>query len=327
MDTNLIRNFSIENAKRILLDKKYPYYPDEIDKDLIDRHIDIIASALGFKTNVYANCDLYEPNGNVNKLSIENLNPRYKKWINKTILELNEKSPIYENDFCDILKYMLKNQIRTKCTIITQAAFVIDKKSYFLDVYIPELKIAYEIDGSSHKERNEYDEEKDKRFRYIGINIIRISAKDVYRKDDIQRIISTSILQTTINIHVMNNEFINQAYNNKYEREFTFNQKVILYFLNKLEKVKDDSNVYVATNLTYLIGIISNEYGTKNVKFIERYITIKERKNLTVNCGFSKTKITENDVDDKNVEVINVMTKDCPDFVPSREDKELIDQY
>lgn len=63
--------------------------------------------------------------------------------------------------------------------IYEQPFFRINGRCYFLDFYIPELKLAIEIDGKCHKERADEDRLRDKDFSDIGIRTIRIFAKYV----------------------------------------------------------------------------------------------------------------------------------------------------
>jgi very-short-patch-repair endonuclease len=56
-------------------------------------------------------------------------------------------------------------------------------KTYFVDFYFPELKIAIELDGTQHKSTKKYDQERD---QYISeqyhVKIVRISHKDYINK-------------------------------------------------------------------------------------------------------------------------------------------------
>ncbi len=56
-----------------------------------------------------------------------------------------------------------------------------DKKAYILDFYLPDLKIAIEIDGTSHKGKRaqEYDAIRDSLCAKKGIKVIRFSNDEV----------------------------------------------------------------------------------------------------------------------------------------------------
>ncbi|MFH1392493.1 MAG: DUF559 domain-containing protein [bacterium] len=53
---------------------------------------------------------------------------------------------------------------------------------YVLDFYCPKLKLAIEIDDSSHLERQEYDQERQEYIGILGIKFLRFTNKDVYDK-------------------------------------------------------------------------------------------------------------------------------------------------
>ena len=77
-----------------------------------------------------------------------------------------------------------------------QVYFRIHGRSYFLDFYIPEKKLAIEIDGAYHKTRRETDKRRDMDFNKIGIRTIRISASSVLAGDfqkELESAFSTSV--------------------------------------------------------------------------------------------------------------------------------------
>jgi len=60
--------------------------------------------------------------------------------------------------------------------------------NYIVDFFIPELGLVIEIDGSSHDEKIEYDEERDNFMESLNLQIIRILDIDV--KKNIQSVYS-----------------------------------------------------------------------------------------------------------------------------------------
>lgn len=60
-----------------------------------------------------------------------------------------------------------------------QVFFMINGRSYFLDYFIPHLKLAIEIDGGYHKTRTDGDRLRDMDFSELGIRTIRIKASSV----------------------------------------------------------------------------------------------------------------------------------------------------
>lgn len=52
--------------------------------------------------------------------------------------------------------------------------------SFILDFYCSELLLAIEIDGSSHNDKQDYDNQRDERMRHHGIKTVRITNHDVF---------------------------------------------------------------------------------------------------------------------------------------------------
>jgi very-short-patch-repair endonuclease len=71
-----------------------------------------------------------------------------------------------------------------------QLGFDIDRQviigNYIADFFIPELGLVFEIDGSSHNDKMNYDLERDFFMKSLGIEVIRISDIDV--KKDIEKV-------------------------------------------------------------------------------------------------------------------------------------------
>src|SRR3989344_9333384 len=51
--------------------------------------------------------------------------------------------------------------------------------SYIVDFFIPELGLVFEIDGSSHNDKLEYDAERDAFMKDLNLQVVRILDKDV----------------------------------------------------------------------------------------------------------------------------------------------------
>lgn len=99
-----------------------------------------------------------------------------KDWIEVHRYDLQNKANKYEHF---VGNYLIKKGVN----FIHQAPFVINRMIYFLDFFIPTLRVALEIDGIYHSssKQNEKDSFRDKDFKTIGIKTIRISndeAKD-----------------------------------------------------------------------------------------------------------------------------------------------------
>ena len=51
--------------------------------------------------------------------------------------------------------------------------------NYIVDFFIPELGLVFEIDGSSHDDKLEYDAERDNFMQSLNLEVIRIPDIDV----------------------------------------------------------------------------------------------------------------------------------------------------
>lgn len=93
-----------------------------------------------------------------------------REWIETRRYELQFSANKYEHY---VGSYLLSHSV----SFIHQAPFVINGKIYFLDFFIPSLRIALEVDGESHESllKHEKDKERDSNFKSIGIKTIRIS--------------------------------------------------------------------------------------------------------------------------------------------------------
>ena len=84
------------------------------------------------------------------------------------------------------LSYPQKSEVKAKeelksvfNNVYEQVYFMIKGRSFFLDFYIADKRIAIEIDGGYHTIRKIEDKERDRLFNSIGIRTIRIKANDV----------------------------------------------------------------------------------------------------------------------------------------------------
>lgn len=93
-----------------------------------------------------------------------------REWIETRRYELQFGANKYEHY---VGSYLLSHNVQ----FIHQAPFIINGKIYFLDFFIPSLRIAIEVDGASHEYswKHEKDKDRDSNFKSIGIKTIRIS--------------------------------------------------------------------------------------------------------------------------------------------------------
>lgn len=114
-----------------------------------------------------------------------NLPKSKKEWIQDTREDLKSKANKYE-----ILlgEYLIEHKVK----FIHQAPFIIDGKMYFLDFYVPNKRIAIEVDGQYHQSitQESYDAVRDESFQSIGIKTIRISNNETMSKQQLDIILS-----------------------------------------------------------------------------------------------------------------------------------------
>lgn len=100
-----------------------------------------------------------------------------REWIETKKYELQYSANKYEHL---LGAFLLSHDVK----FIHQAPFVINGKIYFLDFFIPSLRIAIEVDGVSHSwyDHPNKDSNRDMDFKTIGVKTIRISNDEVSSK-------------------------------------------------------------------------------------------------------------------------------------------------
>lgn len=128
---------------------------------------------------VYTDLDDFEsPYNNVNVRNYNELNSGYQEWIRKSKNKLMEHRTYSELEFADILKSV-------GFSYVEQPYFRINGKGYFLDFYLPQSRIAFELNGEIHRgnDKENYDFDRDYAFHAIGIRTIRITNRDLLTGD------------------------------------------------------------------------------------------------------------------------------------------------
>lgn len=125
-------------------------------------------------------------------------------WANKNKKRLEESSTQYERILFNKLKRTFKNKIKA------QQPFLINKKLYYADIYIPSLKLIIEVDGGYHgtKEQSLKDAQRDADFASIGYTTMRFTNEQVASKEGKKDIIKTIIDYA--------DRFKKKRYNNKH---------------------------------------------------------------------------------------------------------------
>lgn len=99
--------------------------------------------------------------------SYDSLPDDFKEWVLENSIRMMEAPTKAEQEF---ERYLTDKGVLFE----KQVFFRINGKSYFLDFYIPSKNLAIEIDGSIHKQQQQYDKERNNKFRLIGISTMRL---------------------------------------------------------------------------------------------------------------------------------------------------------
>lgn len=102
------------------------------------------------------------------------LGDNFKNWIEKNTIKLYIGRTKSEDLTSEILKKLNVN-FEPQCFFFDSS----NKKCYFLDFLLLDKNIALEVDGGYHKLNKEYDKDRDRFFKTIGIKTVRINNKDV----------------------------------------------------------------------------------------------------------------------------------------------------
>lgn len=224
---------------------------------------------------VYTSIDGLKLNGDVYVSSYTELNDKFVEWINNTVSRNCNNSTFAERKFASILNEQPHE-------FFEQPFFMINGKSYFLDFFIPDFNLAFEINGSVHKNKREYDFQRDVDFNSIGIKTIRITNREVYLKN-IKEILN-EYARSALNGTFDASDYYYKPFINKFDGKLTTNQKAIVVAINEMSKVKDCSRVLIKTNMTYLTYVLNHMSEDKvklcdNCNFISKfYELVKDKK-------------------------------------------------
>lgn len=112
------------------------------------------------------------------------LSEEHREWILENAIRMMEHPTEAEIAFEQTLvRYCVEYE--------KQTFFRINGKDYFLDFYLPNSKIAIEIDGSVHRKQKAYDKFRDKEFARIGVKTVRIHNSKAYLSDILHTIETT----------------------------------------------------------------------------------------------------------------------------------------
>lgn len=235
--------------------------------------------------NVYTDVDEFEsPYCYVREYSYTELGEKYAEWIKKTQMRLLADRTPSEKVFSSIMR-------QTNTQVIEQPYFKINDKGYFLDFYLPEYGLAFELNGKVHKgqKNEEYDFNRDYSFHAIGIRTIRLSNFDINCED----------LKAKINLwanEALKGNFDPSLYYkrpaaNKFDGKDTSFQSIH----KKLNKILSSPNycnktVLIETDNTYFCTVLYNKrYDTSrllNKDLVSEYFDVIESNNVSVYTQF-----------------------------------------
>lgn len=120
-------------------------------------------------TKIYTSLDEFKST-KFEVLPYRELDENFVDWIEKTTEKLlKSRSPIELKSYKELQK--------TFGEICPQPYFMILGRSYFLDFYLPQERVAVEIDGKQHKDRRDIDKKRDMYFGIIGVRTIRVKSE------------------------------------------------------------------------------------------------------------------------------------------------------
>jgi very-short-patch-repair endonuclease len=181
---------------------------------------------------------------------------------------------------------------QSNARVIEQPYFKINDKGYFLDFYLPDYYLAFELNGKIHKgEDGElYDMHRDYAFHSIGIKTVRLSNRDIEADN----------IKTRINEWAnmaMSGEFDPSLY---YQRadctKFDGKQTLFQELHSKINEIlsKDEfcgKSVLIVSDYTYFSDVLWRErYDTKdrvNREYVDEFYDIVEKNNIRIDSYYS----------------------------------------
>lgn len=234
------------------------------------------------KKIVYSTIDGLKLNKDYEVQSYKNLGYSFSSWIERNTIELMKKSTFAEKKFSSILKDQ-------KFEVYEQAFFRIEEKSYFLDFFIPELNLAFEINGSVHKKNFDGDFVRDVAFEKIGIKTIRLTNREVYLPN-IKELVNGYVRQALKGVFDATDYYYTPIAN-KFDDKMTSNQKFILAAIEGMEKAKKGSKILIKTTMSYLISILNHIPADKlekydNSEMLRKFYDVVSDKGITYDVVF-----------------------------------------
>lgn len=114
------------------------------------------------------------------------MNKKLEIWIRENRRKLISTRPKAERFLLEKLPRKYKKSAKI------QHPVVVNDHVYFIDIYLPSIQVAIEVDGWSHADRQEKDKIRDKELLGLNIKTLRISNTEVF-VDDIRNLLIDAI--------------------------------------------------------------------------------------------------------------------------------------
>lgn len=102
------------------------------------------------------------------------MNKNLEIWIRENRRKLISTRPKAERFLLEKLPRKYKKSAKI------QHPIVVNDHVYFIDIYLPSIQVAIEVDGWSHADRQEKDKIRDKELLGLNIKTLRISNTEVF---------------------------------------------------------------------------------------------------------------------------------------------------
>lgn len=202
------------------------------------------------------------------------------EWVEKTTKDLLARRTNAEKKFAEILK-------QTDYEFVEQPYFRIDDKGYFLDFLLPDLNIAFELNGGIHqgKDPKYYDMKRDECFRSIGINTIRLANDDINVPNVKEKVLEW--IESAKNGNPDPTLYYKRSDRFKFRHEDTLFRKIHKQLISYLENCKDGESILLMTNQTYFCKVFIPERATwqdysnlVNGDLVSEALCVTNQKNL-----------------------------------------------
>ena len=110
------------------------------------------------------------------------MNKKLENWIKVTRSKLITSRTKAERYMFDKLPRKLRQSAKIQHPII------VNDHVYFVDIYLPKIQVAIEVDGWTHSEKQDKDNIRDKELLSLNIKTLRISNTEVFC-DDIRNLL------------------------------------------------------------------------------------------------------------------------------------------